>query len=1077
MRWIKAIAAAAAMLLVIAGAPVLLLGWGSLGPGWWRAADGSLLLTILTVAGWLAWAAFTLATVLEVIRYVSGNRFVPDLPLLGGLQTLCAGLVLAVVGVAASSATTVTPAQPQMSTLVERVVPTAAVAPASAAPAPTQTPSAGPQRGPDATSEPKSAEAASAPSQAPIADLAEHPSYTVASGDDLWSVAERLLGDGRRWRELARANPELLSDPTTQLAAGTQLKLPTAPAAPTIAPAAPTSTPQPQTKPKPKKVTVEKGDTLSGLAKAHLGSTGRWPKIAAANADLISDPDHIEIGWELVIPERAASKTPERDEGKDGLAASGSAKGGTTSGVGEPPIADQPDHSGETMPASGSDDRVESTVKPSTQGEPTQPPTPRHPGPDPGSQTEDAPTAAQTQNDDVEDAVQEPDRALIGSLGALAAAGLMGGWQARRLLQSRVRQPGRRVQPLDDGLTRLHTAVGRRRASDPSATLDAALRAIGRHCHRAGVPLPQLDHATLLADGRTRFVWAEPAGPPPPGFDEEEAVWVLPPETVLGAIEHPCAFPALVSLGATDTGETVLVDLENAGVLGLAADDRELQLASLASIAVELASAPWAAELALVSVGTGSSLVRAAGGEAVTCITNPDQAIADLHRHHAQRARELDGLDLRRLRTDPERADAVAPRVYVFHDQLSSAQQSELDDLLTGTSLGIAAVVLTESQADAQLQLFGDPLRPNARFAPLPDTRAASVTTRAKAAATPVTVLPADITSTVVPDFTSTVIPAKAGISPSASIELTAHSIPESTRAAVSSWYQVAETTSTEAAPWWSDEDAPNLRLLPTRHPPSEEPVDIVSLRRLVPPHPTLALIGPIELNGAAGPEPARARYQLIEMASWLLEHPGRTATQMAAGLGIAETTRRSNLSRLRAWLGSDPDDQPYLPEAYSGRIQLHPEVTSDVARLRLLTGPGVNRIGEDGLIAALDLIRGGLLADAAPSQWYWAESLRSDVAATLRDAGLVLVDRALDRGELDLARWAADHALMVAPEDELLMCARIRTEHAAGNRPGVERHVLRLTQQARALGVDLMPQTVLLCQQVMEGRARPRRA
>ena len=88
-----------------------------------------------------------------------------------------------------------------------------------------------------------------------------------------------------------------------------------------------------------------------------------------------------------------------------------------------------------------------------------------------------------------------------------------------------------------------------------------------------------------------------------------------------------------------------------------------------------------------------------------------------------------------------------------------------------------------------------------------------------------------------------------------------------------------------------------------------------------------------------------------------------------------------------------------------------------------------------------------------------------------------MLVDRALDRGELDLARWAADHALMVAPEDELLMCARIRTEHAAGNRPGVERHVLRLTQQARALGVDLMPQTVLLCQQVMEGRARPRRA
>ena len=103
MRWVRAIAAALAMLTVIGGAPVLLLGWGSLGPGWWRADDGSLLVTVLTVAGWLAWLAFTLATVLEVIRFASGNRFIPDLPLLGGLQALCAGLVLAVVAVAASS--------------------------------------------------------------------------------------------------------------------------------------------------------------------------------------------------------------------------------------------------------------------------------------------------------------------------------------------------------------------------------------------------------------------------------------------------------------------------------------------------------------------------------------------------------------------------------------------------------------------------------------------------------------------------------------------------------------------------------------------------------------------------------------------------------------------------------------------------------------------------------------------------------------------------------------------------------------------------------------------------------------
>ena len=1085
MRWLKAVAAAAAMLLVIGGAPVLLLGWGSLGPGWWRAADGSLLLTVLTVAGWLAWGAFTLATVLEVIRYASGNRFIPDLPLLGGLQTLCAGLVLTVVGAAAGSATSVAPPPPQLATLIERAA-SGPVAEASDA------------VGSSALAvEPRVAAHGSSLPETPLETSATtDDTYTVVSGDDLWSVAERLLGDGRRWRELVRVNPELLSDPTTQLTAGTHLKLPGGPAAPTATP-------------KPKTVTVEKGDTLSGLAKEHLGKTGRWPRIAAANADLISDPDHIEIGWELVIPEPPAAKpsTPEipgqaRDDGVGSAVESDSVLSPIQSKA-------EPLHSDGTEQPPAQSETAGPPEEPLTQGGTTAPPHHRHPGLDPGSQLERAETgpveateprpipepsttslaspttipelvegSANPESTESPPSAQQPDRALIGSLGALAAAGLMGGWQARRLLQSRVRPPGRRVLPLDDDLARLHAAVGRRRVPDPTATLDAALRTIGQHHHQTGQPLPRLDQVTLLPTGEIRFTWAAPAGPPPVRFEADGSDWVLPAGTRLDAVEHPCAFPALVSLGATEADATVLVDLERSGVLGVASDDRELQLASLASIAVELASAPWAAEVTLVGVGRDAGLARAAGGDTVTCFADPDEALADLRRHQTRRARELQGLDLRRLRTDPERADAVAPRIYVFHDPLPPARQAELDGLLTGSDLGLAAVVLAESQADAQLRLFGDPLRPNARYSALSSTPAgfATVVADPPAIRADLAALPTG-SATLPPDVTATVIPAEAGISPSLGIELIAHAIPEGARAAVSSWYRVAEASETEAAPWWSEEDAPNLRLLPTRHPPSEESVDIVSLRRLVPPHPTLALIGPIELNGTAGQEPARARYQLIEMASWLLEHPGRTATQMAAGLGIAETTRRSNLSRLRAWLGNDPDDRPYLPEAYSGRIQLHPEVTSDVARLQLLTGPGVNRIGEDGLIAALDLIRGGLLADAAPSQWYWAESLRSDVAATLRDAGLVLVDRALDRGELDLARWATDRALMVAPEDELLMCARIRTEHAAGNRPGVERHVLRLTQQARALGVDLLPQTVLLCQQVMEGRPRIRRA
>ncbi len=247
---------------------------------------------------------------------------------------------------------------------------------------------------------------------------------------------------------------------------------------------------------------------------------------------------------------------------------------------------------------------------------------------------------------------------------------------------------------------------------------------------------------------------------------------------------------------------------------------------------------------------------------------------------------------------------------------------------------------------------------------------------------------------------------------------------------------------------------------------------------RLVPAdHPRVLLIGPTDLLGATGPEPARSRQHLIEFCAWLLEHPDSSPTAMAAGLQVAEGTRRSNLSRLRNWLGDDPEGRPYLPDAYSGRIMLHGAVTSDWHEVQLLLAPGVDRVGDATLLTALEQVRGAPLADAAPGQWHWAEELRTDISSALRDAGVVLAERALARGDIDLARWAAARGLVVAPEDEQLLCARIRTEHRAGNRADVERLVSQVTRQARILGVDLLPETVEVCQQVIEGRLRAREA
>jgi polar amino acid transport system substrate-binding protein len=47
---------------------------------------------------------------------------------------------------------------------------------------------------------------------------------------------------------------------------------------------------------------VAQGDTLSMIARAHLGETSRWTEIWDLNKDRIADPNLIEIGWELVVP-------------------------------------------------------------------------------------------------------------------------------------------------------------------------------------------------------------------------------------------------------------------------------------------------------------------------------------------------------------------------------------------------------------------------------------------------------------------------------------------------------------------------------------------------------------------------------------------------------------------------------------------------------------------------------------------------------------------------------------------------------------------------------------------------------
>ena len=48
--------------------------------------------------------------------------------------------------------------------------------------------------------------------------------------------------------------------------------------------------------------TVEKGDTLSAIARQFYGKASAWPQIFEANRDQLDDPDRIRPGQVLKIP-------------------------------------------------------------------------------------------------------------------------------------------------------------------------------------------------------------------------------------------------------------------------------------------------------------------------------------------------------------------------------------------------------------------------------------------------------------------------------------------------------------------------------------------------------------------------------------------------------------------------------------------------------------------------------------------------------------------------------------------------------------------------------------------------------
>ncbi len=464
-----------------------------------------------------------------------------------------------------------------------------------------------------------------------------------------------------------------------------------------------------------------------------------------------------------------------------------------------------------------------------------------------------------------------------------------------------------------------------------------------------------------------------------------------------------------VVLGWDEDGD-VIVDLEQERCILLTGSD-ELAAGMAAALLTSLLCADWSAAVEVIAVQPDQQWSGALDDPRLTSENHVEEALAHLQRLCAERRLQLGHDNLVDVRADPDRAAMWAPVVFMFCAPLPLALLDRIHDALSLGPVGVSVVAASPSPA---------------RSAPH------------------VSVL--DIESE-----TNATLNGDGDFQPQL--------LNKPARHAVMSLFVSALDERTTPAPWWRDGGDTAATASPrTATGPFKD--GAMSAWPTRPENPTLLLLGPVELLGTSGEPPTRAMGQCVEYCAWLLMHPESTPTTMVRELLVAETTRRSNMSRLRTWLGSDADGNPYLPDAYSGRISLAPSVTSDWERFQSLLAGGVNASSTPLLHEAMSLVRGKPLEDVA-FQWPWTSQWLTDMTSMISDAATVLTDRYLTEQDYSRALWAIDQGRLATGDDETLAVRRIQVLAHAGDRAEVDGAITQLTRTARATNHDLSEDSI----------------
>ena len=613
----KAVVSAAVLAGVLVGVPLLLLRFGS-----WpihgvpsihqlRSAPGQILtddvvFSILTVAAWLAWAAFAASVVLELAAEVVG---LPRMRLpLGSPFQAAAGHLVAAMLVTTSFAGHVggraTSAPPLPTT----------TAPASTVAHPTTTASPSTTVAPPATTTAPSPPPTSPPSSArhdhprttpaPTEPGTAGPSVVVRAGDSPWSIAERHLGDGMRWREvwdLNRVAPQvdgsMWVDPQ-RLSVGWTLHLPTDATSPAADGVGSSSEVDGSAQ---GQYIVQPGDTLSGIAQAQLGDPAKSGPLFEANAGrpqpdgmTLTDPNLILPGWQLELP-----------------AGKGRSSNGATPPAAVPtpppslapapptatPAAPTSVPSTTSVPSPGSAPQARKDSGPDTAPQEPSPPSERRPS---GHAAQIVPPTSAPLS--VAPAVRPRrlNRARTGeglfartapTIAGITGSLVLGTAVLDLLIRKRRRRVDRGIQSRPVG----RTAAVTERAVAAAADLplvrwagQALAEMVADFDTRASRALPVA--VELSEEDGLEVLWSEPVSPAPEPWKATEGGWswtlAYDPDAPVPVDALPARLPSLVTVGRRD-GKQLLVNLEAFGAVGVVGSI-ERSTDFLRSIATEL---------------------------------------------------------------------------------------------------------------------------------------------------------------------------------------------------------------------------------------------------------------------------------------------------------------------------------------------------------------------------------------------------------------------------------------------------------------------------------------------------------